>query len=78
MIGVRDIWQGAAIESRADPQPYQAFATRDAEEARGHRVGRRNRHGAAGGSVNRNTAAATTQVQSPPRTPSVAAVIDWL
>jgi AraC-like DNA-binding protein len=34
MIGVRDIWQGAAMEGRAGLQPYQAFATRDAEEAR--------------------------------------------
>ena len=55
-----------------------AVAALDAEKGRRDGVGRGHRHDWAGGSANRNTAAATAQVQSPLAAPSAAAVIDRL
>src|SRR3984893_2179382 len=71
---------GAEIERNAgDADRRAAIMARDAEECRRNRVGSRGRHEVPGrGSANRNTAAATAQVQSPPRAPSVAAVIERL
>ena len=71
---------GAEVERYAgDADRRGAIGARDAEKGRRNRIGGGDRHDApAPGSWNRNTAAATTQVQSPPRTPSVAAVIDRL
>src|ERR1700733_14064621 len=72
---------GAEVErNTGDRDRGPAVTAGNPEEARRHRIaGWRAGHGVPGpGSRNRNTAAATAQVQSPPRTPSVAAVIDWV
>ncbi len=72
--------RGAEVERNAgDADCRLAVAARDAEEGRRNGVGRGHRHGCeTGGSANRNTAAATAQVQSPLGAPSAAAVIDRL